>query len=85
MATVDVIKPDKDCNCINIARERYKDMMIENLMNLGLSGWMADFGEYVPLEARTRYPSNSWDKINHGRVCLLKINKNHNIYIYKYD
>ena len=72
MATVDVIKPDKDCNCVNVARERYKDMMIKNLIDLGMSGWMADFGEYVPLEARTHYPSKSWNIKDHGMVSLLR-------------
>ena len=73
VATADIIKPDEDSNCINVARESYKDMMVENLLNFGLSGWMADFGEYVPLAARTRCPSKSWGKLNHGRV-LHKIN-----------
>ena len=73
VATADIIKPDKDSNCINVARERYIDMMVENLLNFGLSGWMADFGEYVPLEARTRCPSKSWGDRNHGMVFLLYI------------
>ena len=58
---------------MNIARERYKDMMIKNLIDLGMSGWMADFGEYVPLEARTHYPSKSWNVKDHGMVSLLSV------------
>ena len=58
---------------MNIARERYKDMMIKNLIDLGMSGWMADFGEYVPLEARTHYPSKFWNVKDHGMVSLLSV------------
>ena len=29
--------------------------MKENLIDLGLAGWMADFGEYTPVEARSDY------------------------------
>ena len=71
VATADIIKPDQGSNCINVARESYKDMMVKNLLNFGLSGWMADFGEYVPLAARTSCPSKSWGKLNHGRVLLI--------------
>ncbi len=46
-------------------------MMIKNLIDLGMSGWMADFGEYVPLEARSHYPSKSWNVKDHGMVSLL--------------
>ena len=70
---MDFIKPDVDSNCINIARERYIDMMVKNLLDFGLSGWMADFGEYIPLEARSRCPSKSWGKLNHGRVQIWHI------------
>ena len=71
VATVDIVKPDKDCNCVNKAREWYKQMMVENLVNLGMSGWMADFGEYVPLAARTRLPSKWWNDVDHGMVMII--------------
>ena len=29
--------------------------MKENLIDLGMDGWMADFGEYTPVEARSDY------------------------------
>ena len=29
----------------------YKDIIQENLIDLGMSGWMADFGEYLPVDA----------------------------------
>ena len=39
-------------------RDNYKTMIKENVLDLGIAGWMADFGEYTPLEARTRYSSS---------------------------
>ena len=38
-------------------RNNYKTMIKENVLDLGIAGWMADFGEYTPLEARTRCSS----------------------------
>ena len=73
MATADLTKQDEDSNCINLGRERYIDMMVKNLLDFGLSGWMADFGEYIPLEGRSRCPSKFWGKLNHGRVCLISL------------
>lgn len=32
------------------AREWYKDMIKNNVIDLGMSGWMADFGEYLPTD-----------------------------------
>ncbi len=59
VTTVDLIEPDPDCDCTNDAREWYKDLMRTNLLDLGVSGWMADFGEYTPTEARSAY-ANAW-------------------------
>ena len=39
-------------------RDNYKTMIKENVLDLGIAGWMADFGEYTPLEARTRCGSS---------------------------
>ena len=39
-------------------RNNYKTMIKENVLDLGIAGWMADFGEYTPLEARTRCSSS---------------------------
>lgn len=33
------------------AREWFKGVLKNNLVNYGLSGWMADFGEYLPMDA----------------------------------
>ena len=38
VSTVDVIKHDPDCNCLNTARIWYKDLIKSNMIDLGLSG-----------------------------------------------
>lgn len=41
--TVDLTNPT--------AREWYKDVIKTNMIQTGASGWMADFGEYLPLDS----------------------------------
>ena len=60
VATADVIKEPADCNCINVGRNWYKQMIKENVLDLGFAGWMADFGEYTPLEGRTKFGARWW-------------------------
>ena len=62
VATVDVIKQDPECNCLNTARIWYKDLIKTNLLDLGLSGWMADFGEYTPTNAQTNFNGRWWNQ-----------------------
>lgn len=38
------------------AKDWYRDEMIRNMVELGLGGWMADFGEYTPLDMFTSDP-----------------------------
>ncbi len=57
VATVDLIEPSSGSNP---AREFYKDLMRTNLLDLGIKGWMADFGEYTPTEARSQYANPWW-------------------------
>ena len=33
------------------AYEWYKDLIKENMIGIGMSGWMADFGEYLPVDS----------------------------------
>ena len=33
----------------------YKNLIKENLIDFGMAGWMADFGEYTPVGARSEY------------------------------
>ena len=37
-------------------------MIKENVLDLGFAGWMADFGEYTPLEARTSMGARWWGR-----------------------
>ena len=71
VVTCDLVKPDPSCNCVNPAREWYKQMMKENMLDLGIRGWMADFGEYTPTNARTKYPGNYWGD-DHGNIATKK-------------
>ncbi len=43
VALVDLTNPE--------AKEWMKDVIKENMIDLGLAGWMADFGEYLPTDA----------------------------------
>lgn len=60
VATVDVVRPAPDCNCINTARMWFKNVIKENMIDFGFAGWMADFGEYTPMNARSRYEARWW-------------------------
>ena len=44
-----------DCGVVDLTMPEafgwYKDVIKENLIGLGLRGWMADFGEYLPADA----------------------------------
>jgi len=60
VATVDVTEVPTDCNCINTARIWYKDLIKQNLIDFGFAGWMADFGEYTPMGATTKYADRWW-------------------------
>ena len=42
--------------------------MKENLLDLGISGWMADFGEYTPTFARTKYPGAWWGEVDQKEI-----------------
>ena len=62
-------------------RNWYKTMIRENVLDLGFAGWMADFGEYTPVEARTQFPARWWGEdrgeILHQRISQewAKLNK----------
>ena len=68
VATVDLLTPPPDCNCLNEGRSWYKQLIRENLLGLGLAGWMADFGEYTPTAARSRFASRWWGEEHGGEV-----------------
>ena len=69
-AMIDLTHPD--------AYEWYKKVIKENLIGLGLSGWMADFGEYLPVDCvlasgedpqmlHNRWPA-VWAKLNREAI-----------------
>jgi sulfoquinovosidase len=60
-----------------MAFEWYKQLIKENMIGLGMSGWMADFGEYLPTDAiiyegRAEDVHNTWPtlwaKCNHEAI-----------------
>lgn len=70
------------CGVVDFTNEEaaqwYKEVIKENLINFGLDGWMADFGEYLPIDC---YLSNGvsaeimhnawpamWAKVNYEAV-----------------
>ncbi|MFW5720089.1 MAG: TIM-barrel domain-containing protein [Candidatus Dojkabacteria bacterium] len=42
----------------------YKNSLVENMAGIGLSGWMADFGEYAPLDAQYHDRSVAADDVH---------------------
>lgn len=60
------------------AMEWYKNIIKKNMIDLGISGWMADFGEYIPVDAvfsngKTGYEMHNeypalWAKCNYEAV-----------------
>ena len=60
--------PDPTCNCHNTARDFYKSLLIANLMDMEFAGWMADFGEYTPMDARTAFKYRWWTDESHGEA-----------------
>jgi alpha-glucosidase len=60
------------------ARQWYKSVIRENMLDIGMSGWMADFGEALPtdaflasgrrgIDAHNEYPSQ-WAQVNREAV-----------------
>ncbi|MGD1823126.1 MAG: alpha-glucosidase [Pleomorphochaeta sp.] len=49
---------------IDEAYQWYKEVIKENLINFGLAGWMADFGEYLPTDC---YLKNGDALVEHNR------------------
>lgn len=46
---IDLSNPD--------AFEWYKSIILNNMISIGMDGWMADFGEYLPMDAVLKYSS----------------------------
>ena len=57
-----------------MCRNWYKTMIRENVLDLGFAGWMADFGEYTPVEARTKFPARWWGE-DRGEILHQRISQ----------
>lgn len=64
--TVDLTNPE--------AYEWYKENLKKNMIGLGLSGWMADFGEYLPTDS-VLYGGSGFDVHNVFPVLWAKCNR----------
>jgi alpha-glucosidase len=53
----------------------FKQVIQKNLWGTGFSGWMADFGEWLPLDARFHDGGEGWSKHNRYPVEWAKINR----------
>ena len=49
-------------------------MIKENVIDLGFAGWMADFGEYTPLEGRSGFGARWWGQ-DKGEVLHQEISQ----------
>lgn len=68
-ATVDLTSPD--------ACRWYKGVLTRNMLGFGLDGWMADFGEYLPADARLA--DGTTGEISHNRWPTLWAKLNYEV------
>ncbi|AEH51804.1 alpha-glucosidase [Pseudothermotoga thermarum] len=52
----------------------YKDLIKKNMLSIGMSGWMADFGEYLPVDAKLEKGSGM-EYHNEYPVIWARLNK----------
>ena len=57
------------------AYDWYKEIIKTNMIDLGLSGWMADFGEYLPMDSITASGQDAYTLHNIWPELWAKINK----------
>lgn len=57
------------------AYEWYKNIIKENMIGLGMSGWMADFGEYLPVDAVLYSKQDASTLHNEWPAIWAKMNK----------
>ena len=53
----------------------FKETIQKNMLQTGFSGWMADFGEWLPLDARMHDAGEGWSAHNRYPVEWAKINR----------
>ena len=67
-----------DCGVVDFtnpdAYEWFKGMIKKNLIDFGLSGWMADFGEYLPTDVSLFNGESAMVEHNHWPVLWAKCN-----------
>ncbi len=69
-----------DCGFVDFtnpeARTWYKERIIKkNMLDLGIAGWMADFGEYQPVDMVTASGEDGWALHNRWPVLWAMVNK----------
>ena len=53
----------------------YKDIIKTNMIGFGLSGWMADFGEYMPVDARLSFSDDNAQTHNRWPAIWATVNR----------
>ena len=57
------------------AYEWYKGLIKENMIGIGMSGWMADFGEYLPVDCVLYSGENPYELHNQWPAIWAKMNR----------
>lgn len=68
-----------DCGFVDFTSEQgrqwYKDRIIrQSMLDLGVSGWMADFGEYAPTDMRVASGEDGWKVHNQWPALWARVN-----------
>jgi alpha-glucosidase len=68
-----------DCGFVDFTSEEgrqwYKDRIIrQSMLDLGVSGWMADFGEYAPTDMRVASGEDGWKVHNQWPALWARVN-----------
>ena len=63
-----------DCGVVDFTREETREWFAERILgremlDIGIDGWMADFGEYLPTDLRLADGSTRWRRTTCGRCC----------------
>ncbi|AIT81937.1 alpha-glucosidase [Novosphingobium pentaromativorans] len=68
-----------DCGVLDFTREETRDWFAERILgremlDIGISGWMADFGEYLPTDLRLADGSDAMEAHNRWPVLWAQVN-----------
>ena len=68
-----------DCGVLDFTREATRDWFAENvlgreMLDIGIAGWMADFGEYLPTDVRLHDGSDPMEAHNFWPVLWAQVN-----------